>query len=225
MDIDKDSMGRLLLKYREKESKPTKAIKKNKHNFWQEIKDMKIRNLITIVFVLLVIEGGYMLINKNTETKEIPNTTDTPVSTFVIPTENNNMTNITRSPNLTKPTTIKCELCHLNPENINQHVNGGKFCANCHGSQVHNIHIGENTVNLDCKTCHGMPPKIPRVEKGAGPGHYIVCENCHAPPPNSLNASLGNLIIIHLSRGKYCTNCHGLDIGKIHEAVLNKTRK
>ncbi len=74
-----------------------------------------------------------------------------------------------------------------------------------------------------------FPPKIPTIEKGTGPGHYIICENCHAPPPNSLNASLGNLIVVHLSRGKYCTVCHGTDIGVIHEVALanttNRTKK
>ncbi len=56
--------------------------------------------------------------------------------------------------------TIKCELCHTNSENIDQHVNGGKLCISCHGSQVHNIHIGEGTVSLDCNTCHGSPQRF-----------------------------------------------------------------
>jgi hypothetical protein len=116
--------------------------------------------------------------------------------------------------------TIKCELCHKNAENLTPHVNGGKYCITCHGSQVHSIHTGEGTVNLECNTCHGSPPKIPVVEKGEGPGHYIVCENCHAAPPDNLKPSNGNLIVIHLSRSKYCTNCHGTDIGEIHSSVL-----
>ncbi len=181
---------------------------------------MKIRSLITIVLVLIIVVGGYFFVGKKDITpkeipKEIPKTIDN--TSTPIPTPN-----ATVSAKINE--TIKCELCHTNPENINQHVNGGKLCINCHGSQIHNIHIGTGTVNLDCNTCHGMPPKIPVVEKGTGPGHYIVCENCHAPPPNSLNSSLGNLIVIHLSRGKYCTNCHGTDIGLIHEAALNKSR-
>jgi hypothetical protein len=126
------------------------------------------------------------------------------------------------------PTTesIKCEICHTNPQNLTPHVNGGKYCINCHGSQVHNIHTGAGTVNLDCQTCHGFPPKIPTVQKGEGPGHYIVCENCHAAPPNNLMPSYGNLVVIHLSRGKYCTNCHGNDIGTIHAtAIANLTNR
>ena len=125
----------------------------------------------------------------------------------------------------TKNTTIKCELCHTNPENISFHINGGKLCVNCHGSQVHNIHIGTGTVNLDCKTCHGFPPTVPTVTKGEGPGHYSVCEKCHAPPPDNLKPSIGNLIVIHLSRGKYCTNCHGIDIGNIHAGVIANATK
>lgn len=120
---------------------------------------------------------------------------------------------------------VKCELCHTNAQNLSPHVNGGKLCINCHGSQVHNIHIGAGTVNLDCSTCHGSPPKIPTIEKGEGPGHYSVCEKCHAAPPNNLEPSNGNLIVIHLSRGKYCTNCHGTDIGAIHAAALNNATK
>lgn len=116
--------------------------------------------------------------------------------------------------------TVKCELCHTNANDLNPHVNGGKLCINCHGSQVHNIHVGENTVNLQCDSCHGFPPKVPKVQQGEGPGHYSVCEQCHAPPPNSLNASNGHLVAIHLSRAKYCTNCHGIDIGNIHRAAL-----
>lgn len=147
--------------------------------------------------------------NENTTTLATP-----PISTEIsVPNET-----------LAESETVKCELCHINPENIRQHVNGGEFCINCHGSQVHNIHMGEGTVNLGCDACHGFPPKVPTLEKGTGPGHYIICENCHAPPPNSLNSSLGNLVIIHLSRNKYCTNCHGIELGKIHEAALNQSR-
>jgi hypothetical protein len=127
----------------------------------------------------------------------------------------------TTAPLQAKVDVIKCELCHTNAQNLSPHVNGGKLCINCHGSQVHNIHIGAGTVNLDCNTCHGSPPKIPTIEKGEGPGHYSVCEKCHAAPPNNLEPSNGNLIVIHLSRGKYCTNCHGTDIGSIHAAALS----
>lgn len=122
--------------------------------------------------------------------------------------------------------TIKCELCHTDAEVREPHLNGGKLCINCHGSQVHSIHIGAGTVNLNCDTCHGSPPTVPKVEKGEGPGHYSVCENCHAAPPDNLKPSNGNLVTIHLSRSKYCTNCHGTDVAIIHaEALGNKTNR
>ena len=146
------------------------------------------------------------------------NTTVTNVSINNISATPTPENNISATP--AKSGTIKCELCHTNPQNLTPHVNGGKYCINCHGSQVHNIHIGEGTINLDCTTCHGFPPKIPTVQKGEGPGHYIVCENCHAPPPDNLQPSYGNLVVIHLSRGKYCTNCHGTDVGIIHAAAI-----
>ncbi len=124
-----------------------------------------------------------------------------------------------------KVETVKCELCHTNPQNLPPHVNGGKLCINCHGSQVHNIHIGPGTVGLQCDTCHGFPPKIPTVQNGTGPGSYSVCEQCHAAPPDSLKPSNGNLIVVHLSRGKYCTNCHGTDVGVIHMAAIANATK
>ncbi len=131
------------------------------------------------------------------------------------------------SPTATTPqasvATIKCELCHTDSQNLPPHLNGGKLCINCHGSQVHSIHIGAGTIELKCDSCHGFPPKIPTVEKGEGPGHYSVCEQCHAPPPDNLKPSNGNLVTIHLSRSKYCTNCHGTDVRIIHEKSLGNT--
>ncbi len=132
----------------------------------------------------------------------------------------------TTAPPQTSVATIKCELCHTDSQNLVPHVNGGKLCINCHGSQVHSIHIGTGTIDLKCDSCHGFPPKIPTVEKGEGPGHFSVCEQCHAAPPDSLKPSNGNLVIIHLSRAKYCTNCHGTDVAVIHAVALgNKTAK
>lgn len=88
-------------------------------------------------------------------------------------------------------------------------------------SQVHIAHIGIGTANLNCDTCHGFPTKYPiTVNEGAGPGSFIVCEQCHAPPPDSMKPSMGNLIVIHLSRGLYCTNCHDTDtITPVHPST------
>ncbi len=182
-----------------------------------------------IVALILVAAAGYYVLGKPGPTKaqlptdtSIPTPTEGPATTATAPAlaSSTPTTPTTVTPPTQTTTTIKCELCHTNPQNYGPHVNGGKLCINCHGSQVHNIHIGEGTVNLDCKTCHGFPPKIPTVQKGTGPGSYSVCEQCHAAPPDNTKPSNGNLIVIHLSRGKYCTNCHGTDIQSIHASAL-----
>jgi len=97
-----------------------------------------------------------------------------------------------------------CVFCHKDHQNLTAHVNGGNLCLNCHGSKVHETH--ETNKNEDCIPCHGNPPVTPKTLNGAGPGKYIVCEKCHAPPPESMEPSNGNLITIHLSRGKSCVN-------------------
>ncbi len=108
---------------------------------------------------------------------------------------------------------IKCTICHTKAPNYSPHANGGKLCGNCHGWDPHKIHVGAGTINLDCRTCHGEPPNIvvPQpMEEGR-----TVCENCHAYP-DPLKPSYGNLINIHIPRGKYCTNCHGTDVASLH---------
>jgi hypothetical protein len=198
-------------------------------------KDSKAPIYIAILIAIIMIAaGGYFILGgKMTPVKTDNNITPVstpqetlapaPETTSAAPTTGATPAPVTAAP---KVETIKCELCHTNPQNLTPHVNGGKLCMTCHGSQVHSIHIGPGTVGLTCDTCHGFPPKIPTVDKnGTGPGHYSVCENCHAPPPDSTKPSYGNLIVVHLSRGKYCTNCHGTDIGVIHAAVLANASK
>ncbi|MBE0522119.1 MAG: hypothetical protein IBX39_07630 [Candidatus Methanoperedenaceae archaeon] len=179
-----------------------------------------------LVALIIVAAGSYYLISGGdltfgTSGEEATGTPEAPGVTERATTPAPETTGPVAAPEQ-RAETIKCELCHLEPEEINQHVDGGRLCINCHGSQVHNIHIGPDTINLNCDTCHGFPPTIPTVMAGEGPGTYSVCENCHAAPPNSLNPSQGNLIEVHLSRGKYCTNCHGTDIGIIHMAALGR---
>ena len=195
-------------------------------------KDSKVPIYIAIlVAVILIAAGGYYFLggtstDNGNELTPVPTTKETTVAattTAITTTAGETPAVVTAPP---KVETIKCELCHINPQDLTIHVNGGKLCVTCHGSQVHNIHIGPGTIGLQCDTCHGFPPKIPTVDKTAdGPGHYSVCENCHAPPPDSLKPSLGNLVTIHLSRAKYCTNCHGADIGVIHAASLANATK
>lgn len=112
----------------------------------------------------------------------------------------------------------ECIFCHKDPQNLTPHVNGGNLCLNCHGSKVHETH--ESNQSDDCIPCHGNPPVTPKTLNGAGPGKYIVCEKCHAPPPDSMEPSNGNIINIHMSRGKSCANCHVTEIG--HEKSLIK---
>lgn len=193
-------------------------------------KDSKVPVYIAILIAVILVgaAGFYVLGGKSEETPgndaitPVVTPKQTPVAAHPggTPTTSAPVTTAT-----TSVATIKCELCHTNPQNLVPHLNGGKLCMNCHGSQVHSIHMGTGTVNLNCDICHGSPQKItiPKVETGEGPGHFSTCEQCHAPPPDSLKPSNGELVEIHLSRSKYCTNCHGSDVGVIHEKSLNKT--
>lgn len=195
-------------------------------------KESKVPVYIAIIIaVILVAAAGYFVLGGQPGGAPVE-TGKTPVAT---PTGTPDAAHPGGTPSVSTPATtpapqasvatIKCELCHTDSQNLAPHVNGGKLCINCHGSQVHSIHIGAGTVDLKCDSCHGFPPKIPTVEKGEGPGHYSVCEQCHAAPPDSLKPSNGNLVIIHLSRSKYCTNCHGTDVRVIHEKSLGNATK
>ena len=111
---------------------------------------------------------------------------------------------------------VECTVCHTKASEYKPHVEGGQLCGNCHGWDPHKIHVGPGTINIDCQVCHGSPNNIhiPKpLEKGR-----TVCENCHAYP-DPTKPSYGNLVNIHLPRGKYCTTCHGTDIGALHKAA------
>ncbi|MCX9084657.1 MAG: hypothetical protein OIN87_07675 [Candidatus Methanoperedens sp.] len=114
----------------------------------------------------------------------------------------------------------KCESCHKYPQNITSHINGGNFCLYCHSSKVHDYHVGTDTLDIDCIICHGSPPIIPQPVKTDDPGKIIVCNDCHAPPPDQLKTSNGNLIVIHKSRGNTCIYCHGNEIGEDHKEIM-----
>ncbi len=98
-----------------------------------------------------------------------------------------------------------CDTCHSHASLYTSHVEGGKYCSECHGG-IHTIHK-----SVDCATCHAENPftalchsapsdaKIPTVP----PGKYSVCENCHQ-----------NLVEIHNGD---CQRCHTEDINEIHE--------
>jgi len=150
--------------------------------------------------------------------KETPKPTPTPVKKETPKAETPKPTP-TPKPKKTPKTeeqVVRCEACHTKAVNYAAHVTGGQRCANCHGSDPHKIHVGPGTINLQCSTCHGAPPnvKVPKpIEEGR-----TVCENCHAYP-DPTKPSYGNLVNIHIPRGKYCTVCHGLDIASLHKAA------
>jgi Tfp pilus assembly protein PilE len=124
------------------------------------------------------------------------------------------------SHSIEKNEALECEFCHKDPQNITSHIKGGNLCLYCHGGKVHDSHRVTETENIDCITCHGFPPIIPSVKQTEEPGNNIVCNNCHAPPPDSFKSSNGNLIVIHQSRGTYCINCHGTEIGSDHKEIM-----
>ena len=157
-----------------------------------------------------------------TPVKETPKPTPTPAKKETPKTETPKPTPPPKTKTTPKVETkpkeqvVRCEACHTKAVNYAAHVTGGQKCANCHGSDPHKIHIGPGTINLQCSTCHGAPPnvKVPKpIEEGR-----TVCENCHAYP-DPTKPSYGNLVNIHIPRGKYCTVCHGLDIASLHKAA------
>lgn len=105
---------------------------------------------------------------------------------------------------------IDCKVCHKNPETLFKHINGGSYCSECHGLDLHILH--ETEKGPECKTCHGDNGKIPERL----PGHSIVCDSCHGYP-DALSPGYGNLITIHVARGHRCDTCHIQDIESLHK--------
>ncbi|MCZ7405917.1 MAG: hypothetical protein O8C67_13460 [Candidatus Methanoperedens sp.] len=103
-----------------------------------------------------------------------------------------------------------CEGCHLSGKKIypqayqvKQHVEGGKYCLECHTID-HNVHpMSPNNKNVTCESCHGAAsPQVPTFRNGT-----ISCANCH-DYPDPLKPSNGNLIVIHRERNVDCIKCH-----------------
>lgn len=116
-----------------------------------------------------------------------------------------------------------CEGCHLSGKkyvpqayNMKQHVEGGAYCLECHKID-HNVHPINN--NVTCERCHGTKaPQIPVFRNGT-----IACAECHNYP-NPMNASNGNLIVIHRPRNVDCTRCHTDSCLKCHNEIKNDTK-
>ncbi len=116
--------------------------------------------------------------------------------------------------------TIDCRLCHIHPENLTRHINGGNYCAACHGTLLHSLHIKDTTSSLTCNTCHGSNQAIPEKL----PGHPVICDACHGYP-DPLQPSYGNIITIHITRGFTCDVCHVQDIQSLHAIDTRKFQK
>ncbi len=108
--------------------------------------------------------------------------------------------------------TMDCTLCHEQPENLTEHITGGKFCMSCHGTQLHELH--KKDTELTCKTCHGRSASVGIPQKL--PGSEIICDTCHGFP-DPLTPSYGNLITIHVTRGYTCDICHIQDLQSLHK--------
>ena len=120
-----------------------------------------------------------------------------------------------------QPTT-SCEMCHKTESSadLNAHVTGGQLVNGkpgcfgywgCHGVDNCTVHTVHPPGEVGCAACHGTEtPTIP--PKGAG---GTTCELCHGYP-KPLEPSEGNLVWIHLDRGKACTVCHVGEISEIH---------
>jgi hypothetical protein len=133
------------------------------------------------------------------------------------------------APPTAKPTTppimemtTSCEMCHKTESTagLTKHVKGGLLvngkpgCFNywgCHGANNATVHTVHPPKEVGCAACHGTeaPTKPP-----IGPGG-TTCELCHGYP-KPLEPSEGNLVWIHLDRGKDCTVCHVGEISEIH---------
>jgi hypothetical protein len=108
--------------------------------------------------------------------------------------------------------TMDCKLCHIHPETLTNHMDGGEYCLKCHESDIHNIHLKDNTNDSICNACHGNNQTIPKPL----PDHTVICDTCH-DYPNPSQPSYGNIITIHMTRGYSCTICHIQDIQNLHE--------
>ncbi|WP_457591065.1 hypothetical protein [Geoglobus sp.] len=156
-------------------------------------------------------------VEKKTEEKKTPTPKPTKTATPKPTPEKTPTPTPTKTPSkVSASPVVECTVCHTKSAEYKPHVNGGQYCANCHGSNPHTIHVGPGTINLDCSICHGPPDNI-QIPKPIEEGR-TVCENCHAYP-DATKPSYGNLVNIHLPRGKYCTVCHGTDIPGLHKAA------
>jgi len=84
---------------------------------------------------------------------------------------------------------LNCTDCHANAEKYVDHVNGEKYCEECHGNDVHPIH------SIDCKECHQTDP---------------LTAFCHGSPPDTV------IPTSNVSNDLICTACHSTNIIETH---------
>jgi hypothetical protein len=127
----------------------------------------------------------------------------------------------TPTPTPTVAAVVNCGDCHKRATEYVDHINGEQYCSRCHGTDPHVIHVGAGTIDLDCEVCHGGVEAIMIPEKGPG---GTTCELCHAPD-NPVKPSEGNLVNIHIPRGKYCTVCHDEPLVNYHKTADKGVQK
>lgn len=114
---------------------------------------------------------------------------------------------------------VDCGACHAEATDYVAHVKGGRTdapgrnCFSCHTSDVHGIHVGEGTIQLNCDVCH--VGSAGTFEKPTAEPPDTTCEQCH-DPVNPVEPSNGNLVTIHLGRDRPCTVCHTEDLNVVH---------
>ncbi|MHC1604208.1 MAG: hypothetical protein ACXQTK_05890 [Candidatus Syntropharchaeales archaeon] len=164
-----------------------------------------VKRLYTVVALLVVlfVVGCAGCVN-NGEPTATPTMTTTPVPTTPV---------VTQTPVSTPVQQVSCLMCHEGSEDLDAHLHGGDKCLKCHktpGGDEADVHTVHPEAAVPCKLCHGMPPTVPQPV-----GDYTVCENCHAYPDATASVE-GNLVEVHIPRGKDCTVCHTGDVSAIH---------
>ncbi|MCS7119170.1 MAG: hypothetical protein RMH75_03770 [Archaeoglobaceae archaeon] len=96
-----------------------------------------------------------------------------------------------------------CDTCHNHANIYERHLEGGKYCSQCHG-EIHALH------SFSCEVCHVKKPLTILCHSAPSDaqiltiptGKNAVCENCH-------------INIVETHKGD-CQSCHIDNINEIH---------
>ena len=176
--------------------------------------------LLLLICVGLVLAGCAQKpggVTTPTPPPSTPKATPTPAKTPTpTPKPTKTVTPVATPTKTAKPSpTVNCELCHTKATEYPPHVEGGKYCTKCHGTDPHKIHCGPGTINLKCEVCHGSVTNL-TIPKPMFKGQS-VCVNCHSPKDPTKPCT--NLVEVHLGRGLPCTVCHTQPLSVIHKAA------